>query len=280
MLSLKAEKRIGMHLKRWITAIVAVPLIFFLVFSGSPILLSFILIVIAIIALWEYFRIIFKGHQRLIYYLAQPAYVLAIAIIIAAYFNHLDWVLLFLCLDVLFAGMVSMPMFKSNPNVPDFIAKQVLSVVYIPTFLSFLVLLRNGREGVGWVFFVLCVVAAGDVGAYYIGSYFGRHKLCPAVSPNKTIEGALGGICANLLIGFIFAFLFIDGLSWPLALIIAVIVGITGQLGDLFESQFKRTSKVKDSSNLLPGHGGMLDRIDALLFAAPMTYILKKIILS
>jgi phosphatidate cytidylyltransferase len=280
MLSLKAEKRIGMHLKRWITAIVAVPLIFFLVFSGSPILLSFILIVVAIIALWEYFRIIFKGHQRLIYYLAQPAYVLAIAIIIAAYFNHLDWVLLFLCLDVLFAGMVSMPMFKSNPNVPDFIAKQVLSVVYIPTFLSFLVLLRNGREGVGWVFFVLCVVAAGDVGAYYIGSYFGRHKLCPAVSPNKTIEGALGGICANLLIGFIFAFLFIDGLSWPLALIIAVIVGITGQLGDLFESQFKRTSKVKDSSNLLPGHGGMLDRIDALLFAAPMTYILKKIILS
>ena len=280
MLSLKAEKRIGMHLKRWITAIVAVPLIFFLVFSGSPILLSFILIVVAIIALWEYFRIIFKGHQRLIYYLAQPAYVLAIAIIIAAYFNHLDWVLLFLCLDVLFAGMVSMPMFKSNPNVPDFIAKQVLSVVYIPTFLSFLVLLRNGREGVGWVFFVLCVVAAGDVGAYYIGSYFGRHKLCPAVSPNKTIEGALGGICANLLIGFIFAFLFIDGLSWPLALIIAVIVGITGQLGDLFESQFKRASDIKDSSSLLPGHGGMLDRIDALLFAAPMTYILKKIILS
>jgi phosphatidate cytidylyltransferase len=279
MLSLKAEKRIGMHLKRWITAVVGMPLIFFLVFSGSPIILSFILMVVAIIALWEYFRIIFKGYQRLIYYLALPAYVLAIAIIVSAYFNHLDWILLFLCLDVLFVGMISMPMFKSNPDLPDLIAKQVLSVVYIPTFLSFLVLLRNGVEGIGWVFFVLCIVAAGDVGAYYIGSYFGRHKLCPAVSPNKTIEGALGGICANLIIGLIFAFLFIDGLSWPLALIIAVTVGITGQLGDLFESQFKRASGVKDSSNLLPGHGGMLDRIDALLFATPMTYILKSIII-
>ena len=279
MLSLKAKKRIGMHLKRWITAVIAVPLIFFLVFSGSPILLSFILIVVAIIALWEYFRIIFKGHQRLIYYLALSAYLSAIAIIVSAYFSRLDLVPLFLFLDVLFAGMVSMPMFKANPHLPDLIAKQVLSVIYIPTFLSFLVLLRNDVEGVGWVFFVLCVVAGGDVGAYYIGSYFGRYKLCPAVSPNKTIEGALGGICANLIIGLIFAFLFIDGLNWPLALIIAVIVGITGQLGDLFESQFKRASKVKDSSNLLPGHGGMLDRIDALLFAAPMTYILKKIIL-
>jgi phosphatidate cytidylyltransferase len=279
MLSLKAEKRIGMHLKRWITAVVGMPLIFFLVFSGSPIILSFILMVVAIIALWEYFRIIFKGYQRLIYYLALPAYVLAIAIIVSAYYNHLDWILLFLCLDVLFVGMISMPMFKSNPDLPDLIAKQVLSVVYIPTFLSFLVLLRNGVEGIGWVFFVLCIVAAGDVGAYYIGSYFGRHKLCPAVSPNKTIEGALGGICANLIIGLIFAFLFIDGLSWPLALIIAVTVGITGQLGDLFESQFKRASGVKDSSNLLPGHGGMLDRIDALLFATPMTYILKSIII-
>jgi phosphatidate cytidylyltransferase len=280
MLNLKAEKRIGMHLKRWITAVIAVPLIFFLVFSGSPKLLSTILIAVAIIALWEYFRIVFKDHQRFIYSLTPPGYISAVAIIVSAYFSRLDWVLLILCLDVLFTGMISMPMFKSNPHLSDLIAKQVLSVVYIPTFLSFLVLLRNGLDGVGWVFFVLCNVAAGDVGAYYIGSYFGRHKLCPAVSPNKTIEGALGGICANLLIGFIFAFLFIDGLSWPLALIIAVIVGITGQLGDLFESQFKRASDIKDSSSLLPGHGGILDRIDALLFAAPMTYILKKIILS
>jgi phosphatidate cytidylyltransferase len=267
-----------MHLKRWITAIIAVPLIFFLVFNGSPLLLTSVFIAVVLIALWEYFRIAFKGHEKFSLYLTSPAYICAVGIVVCAHFNHLDLILLILCADVILAGLMSMPLFKANPNLPDLIAKQVLSLVYIPIFISFLIFLRNDSEGIGWVFFVLCIVASGDVGAFYIGSYFGQHQLCPAVSPNKTIEGSLGGICGNIIIGLIFAFLFIPSLTWTLALIISVVVGMAGQVGDLFESQFKRAAGIKDSGSLLPGHGGILDRIDALLFASPTAYILKKII--
>lgn len=268
-----------MHLKRWLTAIVAVPLIFLLVFSGSPLLLSILLIVVALVGLWEFFRIVFNNHEDVALFIATPAYMSAVGIIICAHFERLDIILLILCLDLVAMGLISMPLFKSNSSFPDLIAKQILSLIYIPVFISFLIFLRHDPEGRGWVFFVLCLVAAGDVGAYYVGSYWGKHKLCPSVSPNKTIEGSLGGVCANIIISLIFAFFLIPSLKWPAAMLIATIVGMAGQLGDLLESEFKRAAGVKDSGTLLPGHGGMLDRIDALLFASPIAYILKALIL-
>jgi phosphatidate cytidylyltransferase len=96
----------------------------------------------------------------------------------------------------------------------------------------------------------------------------GRHKLSPAISPGKTIEGAIGGLVANLVIGAIGKFFFLPGLPWGTALLFFITVGIAGQVGDLFESELKRSSNIKDSSGILPGHGGILDRIDALLFAS------------
>jgi phosphatidate cytidylyltransferase len=120
----------------------------------------------------------------------------------------------------------------------------------------------------------------GDTGAYYAGSYLGRHKLCPAVSPKKTIEGAVGGLTASLLIAFFYKLLFIPALSIPAVLLFAAVVGAVGQVGDLFESEFKRAAGVKDSGRLLPGHGGFLDRIDALLFAIPTAYLLKEYLLT
>lgn len=267
-----------MHLKRWITAIVAIPLIFLLLFSGPPFLLTFFLGLTALFTLREFFRIAFKGHEKIGLIFSIPAYIAAVGIIGSVHFNRMDFVLMILSFDMVLAGFVSLPYFKMNQNLPELVAKQVLSIVYIPTFISFLILLRDDPEGRGWVFLVLCLVAAGDVAAYYVGSYFGKNKLCPAVSPNKTIEGSLGGLCANLIIGLVFAEFFIGSLTWPKALIIAVLVGIAGQVGDLFESEFKRAADVKDSGRLLPGHGGMLDRIDALLFASPIAYILKELI--
>ncbi len=267
-----------MHLKRWITAIIAVPLIFLFVFSGPIFLLYLLLSAAALLALKEYFRIAFKGNETHSIYFTLPAYIESIGIIGSVCYGRFDLVLVILCLNLILTGLISMPLFKTKRQLPDMIAKQSLSLVYIPLFISFLLLLRQDPEGRGWVFFVLCLVAAGDVGAYYVGSYLGKHKLCPAVSPNKTIEGSMGGILANLLIGILFSKFFIESLNLPLALIISVIVGLAGQLGDLFESEFKRAADIKDSGNLLPGHGGMLDRIDALLFASPVAYLLKELI--
>ena len=130
---------------------------------------------------------------------------------------------------------------------------QVQGIIYIPLLLLFLVLIRNGTDGMLWLVLLLCVIFAGDTSAYYFGTYLGRHKLAPAVSPGKTIEGALGGLAANLAVGAGFKALFLPDLPWVLSIILFLVLGITGQVGDLFESELKRTSNIKDSGGLLPG---------------------------
>jgi len=153
------------------------------------------------------------------------------------------------------------------------VIRQLQGIIYIPVLLSFLILIRGSSSGMIWIFVLLAVIFAGDTGAYYVGSYLGRHKLSPAVSPGKTIEGAIGGLAANLVIGSVGKAFFLSELSWGLSLLFFLAVGIAGQVGDLFESELKRSSGIKDSGGILPGHGGILDRIDALLFASPVAYI-------
>ena len=121
------------------------------------------------------------------------------------------------------------------------------------------------------------LIFAGDIGAFYAGTYLGRNKLCPSVSPKKTIEGALGGIAANLLVGGLFFLFVLPPLPWGFGLVALVAMGAAGQVGDLFESVLKRAAGVKDSGAILPGHRGILDRIDALLFAAPLAYAFKAV---
>jgi len=143
--------------------------------------------------------------------------------------------------------------------------------------------LREEANGPSLVTFLLFVVWAGDIAAYYVGRTFGKHKLAPRLSPNKTWEGAIGSIAGSLVAaGGLLALA--DGftqwnsakLSYPEEiwywLVLAVIVNIAAQLGDLVESALKRSAGVKDSGTLLPGHGGVLDRIDSLLLAAPMLW--------
>jgi phosphatidate cytidylyltransferase len=156
--------------------------------------------------------------------------------------------------------------------------RQIQGIIYIPLMLGFLILIRENESGAIWIFLLLAVIFAGDTSAYYVGSYWGRHKLSSAISPGKTIEGAIGGLAANLAIGAIGKTLFLPGLPWSLSLLFFFAVGIAGQLGDLFESEMKRSSNIKDSSNILPGHGGVLDRIDALLFASPVAYVFIRFI--
>jgi phosphatidate cytidylyltransferase len=127
----------------------------------------------------------------------------------------------------------------------------------------------------------MIIVWSGDTGAYFAGKAFGKHKLYEAVSPNKTIEGSLGGIAASIGVAFLFNYLFAFDSRWiPLeawqVLLLAIPANLLGQLGDLCESIIKRAHDVKDSGTIIPGHGGMLDRIDGLIFASPWVYIFLK----
>jgi phosphatidate cytidylyltransferase len=264
-----------MHLKRWITGIVALPIIYLLVAAGGMIF-TLTIAIVSLLTLWEYYRAVFKldagGQLKPI-----PMLGLGVSPVIVWSVVHggMIYASLVLAVDLIIVAGLTLPLFKNDPLAPQLVAKQVLGLVYIPLFLSFLVLIRLGESGPQWIFWILCIVAAGDTGAFYAGSYLGRHKLCPWVSPKKTIEGSMGGLTANVAVALMFKTILLPALALMPCIVFALVIGIAGQVGDLFASEFKRSAGIKDSGTLLPGHGGFLDRLDALLFASPLAYLLK-----
>lgn len=188
-----------MHLKRWITALVTIPFLVLLISIGGTWWLAVVINVICIMALWEYFRIVLSNVQKNTAIIFQTlALFTGSAVLWSAYFNSFNILLDIIVLNVVISTLISLPKFKSDSSVWEIVFKQVVGIIYIPLFLSYIVLIRNGDNGVLWIFLLLIVVFIGDTGAYYLGSYFGQHKLCPAVSPNKTIEGSLGGLAVSL----------------------------------------------------------------------------------
>ncbi|MFZ6181549.1 phosphatidate cytidylyltransferase [Nannocystis pusilla] len=146
------------------------------------------------------------------------------------------------------------------------------ALLYVPLLASLWPQIKH-HFGPGWLFVTLAIAFLSDTGAYAFGRLWGKHKLYPAVSPGKTWEGSLGGLVgANVAtLGFGSAFL-LPELAVGHAIVLGILGSLAGQVGDLFESMLKRSHGVKDSGNLLPGHGGMLDRVDALLFVGPVVY--------
>jgi phosphatidate cytidylyltransferase len=274
-----------MHLKRWITSLAALPVVIFLIVKGG---LAFVLLIGAVCALSlrEYYAIVFPENLKISFFSITGIIFGCLVIGAAAYCPPECLVLLF-ALNFLGCAMFCVLKKQVDEKILQVMAKQMLSMIYIPLMLAFLVGLRLSENGTVWAFYLLCIVFAGDVGAYYMGSYLGKHKLIPSVSPKKTIEGAAGGIGANIIVGSLINLALpalpwgfaMPMLPWVHALVFFVLAGAVGQFGDLFESMFKRVANVKDSGKILPGHGGILDRIDALLFAVPVAFLFKEIIL-
>ena len=150
----------------------------------------------------------------------------------------------------------------------------VFGLVYIALPGAHLVLLHGLPEGAIWLIIVTAVTASSDSGAYFVGRAVGKHKLCPNISPNKTIEGAVGGICTGVAGAAIFALMLLPDVNWPFLIFAAILIGCAGIAGDLTESIVKRGTGTKDSGTCLGGHGGILDRVDSLLFATPVLYYL------
>jgi phosphatidate cytidylyltransferase len=269
-----------MHWKRWITALILIPPLIWLILKGGPVLFAVTIGLAGTLCLWEYYRITFHGHAPEVP-LGYHAwgYGCGVLVIAAASSGNTTALMLALALNLTGAAVMSVFRFRNSADAPLVAVKQVFGVLYIPVFLSFLVLLRNTVDGPLWVLFLFWIIAWGDTGALYAGTLWGRHKLCPAVSPKKTVEGAAGGLTANLVFAWLFKLLFFHSMAGVTCTLFAFFVGILGQLGDLFESEFKRAAGIKDSSNLLPGHGGFLDRLDALLLAAPAAFFLKEFVL-
>lgn len=141
-----------------------------------------------------------------------------------------------------------------------------VGALYIGYGFSFMLQVVWRENGVALTLLIILVTWANDSGAYFIGKNFGKRKLWPAISPNKTIEGSVAGICSGVLFGLIFSFCLPQYFSWSTTILLSLFIAAIGQIGDLIESAWKRTIGVKDSGTILPGHGGILDRFDSLLF--------------
>lgn len=259
---------------RIISACVFVPVILLAVFFGGWIFAA-LMLAIAVIGGYEYGKIAKAREYTFLPAIYYPSAVLLI--VLAQLFPAQPGTLL----GVLFLAFgACLTMFILGRNRLDDVTYNLTGIVYIPVMLSTAVLMRSGMEnGMFLIYLLLVIEWFTDSGAYLIGRKIGRHKLMPKVSPKKSVEGAVGGIvCA--LIGAVVLNAIVPMMPVWLMLVAALIVSVGGQLGDLCESAFKRWAGVKDSGTLIPGHGGILDRFDSMLFAAPLLYLILSVFLQ
>ena len=267
---------------RFGVALVAVPLLAVLVYFGQPVFLWGVITMVSFAALYEFYAMVLEDKtDRLV------SLVFALAAVCIFYwlsptpsrgYGHG----LAIFVGVAPVAIYYLFWFGDQATVGKRFAHSVMGLFYIGIAAQFLTLLRRdfGDDGPHLVVMVLAIAWVGDSAAYFAGRLLGKRKLYPAVSPNKTIAGAVGGIAGAVgaAATVTFALIHPEGatlkfLAWYDVVIIGVFSAVLGQIGDLVESLIKRSAGVKDSGSILPGHGGMLDRIDAVLFIAPFVYL-------
>ena len=253
-------------MKRVLTALVGIPLVLIATRYSPDWLFAGFIGIFAALCLEE---LLMMGATRLGTRPGRWVLILA-AVVTTSFIGGAAWVLTTLTLAMLVAITViglGGPMESSLPKL----GLVGLGLGYCAVLLGFIVILP--REA---IFVLFGIIWAGDSAAYYTGRALGRHKLAPHISPKKTVEGAIGGLAASVIAGILMG-QWLLGESIGMLAIVSFSCAIAGQVGDLAESALKRSAGVKDSSAILPGHGGMLDRLDSLLFAAPVFYLLFNI---
>lgn len=257
-------------IRRLYAALIFIPVLYVIVRYLPPAALFGLVLVVMLLALTEFYRMYFAGRGAV----GTIALGLGLAGLLLV---SLQWpgtlteqmvVLLAVCLALISRLYFTVELSRSLVDA----AVLVFGMLYVAFPLGHLLLTRTLPDGIFLIFFVLLVTWAGDTGAYYAGVSMGHRKLAPLVSPNKTVEGLIGGLCLALLATFAARFWFVPSLTITDCLATGLLLTIAGVSGDLCESALKRSAGVKDSGHVIPGHGGMLDRIDSLLFTAPTFY--------
>ena len=254
--------------RRIYTILVLAPLLYAVVRYLPPLAFSGVVVLAGALALFEFYRLCFSDRSQ--------AWLIGIgltgfaALILG---THRTEIIVPTLLATLI-GIISVPLLRRSPleqSLKDG-AMTLFGVLYLGLTLGTLSMTRLLPLGEWLIFFLLLVTWASDTGAYYIGTLYGRHRLAPRISPKKTVEGLVGGLIGAIIVGYAARWWFLPELSGLDCLILATLLTITGLWGDLTESAMKRSVGMKDSGGILPGHGGMLDRLDSLLFAAPAFY--------
>lgn len=257
-------------LKRWLTGLVALPILIYLIGFGPRYLFYGVVLAVAILGLAEFYAMTAPLMPRFLRWASGFLLLILFAVLYVRRVHLLP-------VSVLLWALVPLTYFaliykRPSPDATGEMGRFALGTVYIGLPLALLVLMDFLPRGRLWIFFLLTVVFATDTGALYCGRFLGRHKLAPNVSPNKTWEGAAGGALLSLISGLLFMKIFGLRSGWAGTTLLVLCVSVVSQVGDLVESMLKRHHEIKDSGMLLPGHGGILDRIDGLLFSIPFLY--------
>jgi phosphatidate cytidylyltransferase len=253
--------------QRLISAVVALPLIGALILWQQPWGFGALVLVVAAIGLHEYAAIALAGASAR---LRAGVVVLGVGLTAGLYALPafaMVWLL------AAFVGTATLVLLNPGdiPGAGGRLGLAAFGVFYLGLLCAPMAILqRDAAHGRAWVLMAIALTFGNDTGAYFAGRGLGRHKLYPAVSPAKTVEGAIGGMLAGLLIMLGAKATFVPWLTVGDCLLAALPAGVIGPIGDLVESLIKRAFGVKDSGKLIPGHGGMLDRVDSFLFAAPI----------
>jgi phosphatidate cytidylyltransferase len=265
------------YIKRWITGLVIVPVLLIVILFGSESMFCALVILFILGGMWEYNNMVFGNGctiekiESLIFALIIPLGVLL---------NNNQYLLAIMAFTVLLVFILFLWSIKEATF--DFLpaAKVIFGIMYIPFLMSHFVSLRLLDKGERWIIFVLVLAFVGDIVALYVGKYLGKHKLVPLISPGKTVEGLAGLVIGSTVACLVFSYYFLPEISLMQITILAFVGSIIGQLGDICESAIKRNYGLKDASSLLPGHGGILDRLDFLIFIAPFVYYYRIFVIA
>jgi len=246
---------------RVLTAVVAIPIVVLITIFAPPAIFAATVAVVSMLAVEEFFSLSIKKG------IGRPGrwFLLAIAAVSMSFLGGPGWVLG----AAVFAAIMLMTIEMLTASAEDALVRVAMglgSILYCPLTLGFTIFMPR-RE----VLLLFAIIWIGDSAAYYGGRAFGRRPFAPTISPKKTVEGAIAGFLGSVVAGVIGGGWLLGGMRLDLIWISAV-TAVAGQCGDLAESMLKRSAGVKDSSSVLPGHGGILDRLDSLFFAAPVFY--------
>ena len=267
---------------RIISAIVMLPLLI-LVYLGG-IWLKMAVVIISVIGLDEFYKG-FKAEG------VKPSFPIGIASVILLHIFHTinaqmgadgpdSGVLYALWLFIVVVACMIYG-FKVEERKTEDMAATALGIIYVPFLFHFAVLIDECDYAKNYIWLVFIIAFGTDIFAYFSGVFLGKHKLCPTLSPKKTVEGAIGGMIGALVFSLLFGNFFLEpGHAFNARFIIMILIGsVVSMLGDLSASAFKRQMGIKDYGNLIPGHGGILDRFDSVLFVAPYLYFYIALVL-
>lgn len=258
--------------QRILTGVIGAPLVILFMYAGG-IPFAVLVLAVALIAQYELYRMMEQGGL-------QPQRVAGLILGALVVLHPLVPWFLALALAGVLILIAASPFYVKDQQPLQNLSATVFGVIYPSGFLAFLLSLRTARgdfvdniEAFYLTLTTILLVWAADTFAYVAGRSFGKHKLAPSVSPKKTWEGSAGGAIGALAVAIVLKLTLLDFVDWIHILVFALICGIVSQLGDLAESKMKRSVGAKDSGTILPGHGGLLDRFDAMILASPLVYL-------